>query len=96
MPYGAIVAAFNGARVTACCALVLLLSIALPSTTHAQTLPIAVLGDSITAGYDLPPREALPVKLETALKATGRDIAVVNHGVSGESEYPTTLVIDRR
>lgn len=85
MPYGAIVAAFNGAIVTACCALVVLLGIALPSTTHAQTLRIAMLGDSITAGYGLPPREALPVRLETALKAAGRDIAVVNHGVSGDT-----------
>jgi len=85
MPYGAITAAFNERIIAACVALVLLLSIALPSTTHAQTLRIAMLGDSITAGYGLPPREALPVKLEAALKAAGRDITVVNHGVSGDT-----------
>lgn len=85
MPYGAITAAFNDRIIAACVALVVLLGIALPSTSHAQTLRIAMLGDSITAGYGLPPREALPVKLETALKAAGRDIAVVNHGVSGDT-----------
>ena len=86
MPYGAITAAFNGRIVAACVALVLLLGIGtLPSTTHAQTLRIAMLGDSITAGYGLKPQEALPVKLEAALKAAGRDIAVVNHGVSGDT-----------
>lgn len=85
MPYGSITAAFNDRIIAACVALVLLLSIALPSTTHAQALRIAMLGDSITAGYGLPPREALPVKLEIALKAAGRDIAVVNHGVSGDT-----------
>lgn len=85
MPYGAITAAFNDRIIAACVALVVLLGIALPSTTHAQTLRIAMLGDSITAGYGLKPQEALPVKLETALKAAGRDIAVVNHGVSGDT-----------
>ncbi len=86
MPYGAITAWFNGRMVAACVALVLLLGIAtLPSTSRAQTLRIAMLGDSITAGYGLKPQEALPVKLEAALKAAGRDIAVVNHGVSGDT-----------
>ncbi|MBM3622454.1 MAG: arylesterase [Alphaproteobacteria bacterium] len=72
--------------VAACVTFVLLLGIiTLPSTTHAKTLRIAMLGDSITAGYGLKPQEALPVKLEAALKAAGRDIAVVNHGVSGDT-----------
>lgn len=84
--YGAITARFNGRMVAACVTFVLLLGIiTLPSTTHAKTLRIAMLGDSITAGYGLKPQEALPVKLEAALKAAGRDIAVVNHGVSGDT-----------
>lgn len=85
MPYGANTAAFNDRIIAACVALVLLVSIALPSTTHAQALRIAMLGDSLTAGYGLKPQEALPVRLETALKAAGRDVAVVNHGVSGDT-----------
>jgi acyl-CoA thioesterase-1 len=87
MPYGANTAAFNGRIVAGCVALALLLAVivALPSTSHAQALRIAMLGDSITAGYGLAPREALPVKLEAALKAAGRDVAIVNHGVSGDT-----------
>jgi acyl-CoA thioesterase I len=85
MPYGAIAAAFNGRIVAACVALVLLLGTALPSTAHAEALKLAMLGDSITAGYGLKPQEALPVKLEAALKAAGRDVTIANHGVSGDT-----------
>src|SRR6202008_3081582 len=54
------------------------------STAQAQ-LRIAMLGDSLTAGFGLPPSEALPVKLQAALKATGRDVVIANHGVSGDT-----------
>lgn len=83
-PYGTIAAAFNGRMVAACVALFLLLGMALPSTAHAQ-LRIAMLGDSLTAGFGLPPTEALPLKLEKALKAAGRDVTIANHGVSGDT-----------
>jgi acyl-CoA thioesterase-1 len=55
------------------------------SAAQAQTVRIAMLGDSLTAGFGLPPEQALPVKLEKALKAAGRDVAVANHGVSGDT-----------
>lgn len=51
----------------------------------AQTLRIAMLGDSLTAGFGLAPDQALPARLEAALKAAGRDVAVANHGVSGDT-----------
>ncbi|HJQ60597.1 MAG TPA: arylesterase [Vineibacter sp.] len=51
----------------------------------AQTLRIAMLGDSLTAGFGLSPDQALPAKLEAALKAAGRDVSVANHGVSGDT-----------
>ena len=56
-------------------------------STPTQTAPIkiAVLGDSISAGYGLKPEQALPVRLEAALKAKGRDVAILNHGVSGDT-----------
>jgi acyl-CoA thioesterase-1 len=82
MPYGAIAAAFNGPLVAACVAVFLLLGTV---SAQAEPLRIAMLGDSLTAGYGLPPQEALPVKLEKALKAAGRDVAIANHGVSGDT-----------
>ncbi|TXL70201.1 arylesterase [Vineibacter terrae] len=44
-----------------------------------------MLGDSLTAGFGLPPEQALPTRLEQALKAAGRDVSVANHGVSGDT-----------
>jgi len=51
----------------------------------AATLNILALGDSLTAGYGLAPDDAFPVKLETALKAKGEDVRVINGGVSGDT-----------
>ena len=44
-----------------------------------------MLGDSLTAGYGLQPDQAIPVRLQAALKAEGRDVTVLNHGVSGDT-----------
>ncbi len=44
-----------------------------------------MLGDSITAGYGLPRPEALPVRLEAALRAAGREVRVIDAGVSGDT-----------
>ncbi|MGE0421070.1 MAG: arylesterase [Reyranellaceae bacterium] len=86
MAYGAIAAPFNGRMVTACVAAALLwFAVVIPVSARAETLRIAMLGDSLTAGYGLPPQEALPVKLEKALKAAGRDVTIANHGVSGDT-----------
>ncbi len=46
---------------------------------------ILVLGDSLTAGYGLPPANAFPVRLEAALRAEGLPIQVINAGVSGDT-----------
>ena len=54
---------------------------------HAQSAPvkIAVLGDSLAAGYGVKPAESFPARLEAALKAQGRNVTVLNHGVSGDT-----------
>ncbi len=54
---------------------------------HAADRPmrIVVLGDSLSAGFGLAANEALPAKLETALKAKGIAVAVENAGVSGDT-----------
>ncbi|WP_425983369.1 arylesterase [Brevundimonas sp. TWP1-2-1b1] len=46
---------------------------------------VTVLGDSITAGYGLPSSEALPVRLEEALRALGLAVRVRGAGVSGDT-----------
>ena len=82
--YGGFAATVNS-RIAALLALVLTLMAA--SGLHAQTAPIklAILGDSLAAGYGVKPGEAIPVRLEAALKAAGRNVSVINHGVSGDT-----------
>jgi acyl-CoA thioesterase-1 len=67
--------------------------IALGLLTFAGVSPVAaadpirlmVLGDSLTAGYGLPEKEAFPVKLEAALRQSGISAVVINAGVSGDT-----------
>jgi acyl-CoA thioesterase-1 len=46
---------------------------------------IVALGDSLTAGFNLPQREAFPAQLERALRARGHNVEVLNAGVSGDT-----------
>jgi acyl-CoA thioesterase-1 len=51
----------------------------------ARTIQLVGLGDSLMAGYQLPPGDGFPAKLETALKAKGVDVAITDAGVSGDT-----------
>ena len=51
----------------------------------AAPVRILALGDSLTAGYGLAAEAAFPARLETALRAEGRDVRVINAGVSGDT-----------
>lgn len=51
----------------------------------AEPIRIVALGDSLTAGYGLPPGDAFPVRLEAALRAKGHHVEVINAGVSGDT-----------
>lgn len=46
---------------------------------------ILVLGDSLVAGYGLPPGQSFPDALRRSLAAEGRDVTVINAGVSGDT-----------
>ncbi len=46
---------------------------------------ILAFGDSLYAGYGLPPKEGFVPELEKALKANGQDVKVHNAGVSGDT-----------
>lgn len=67
----------------------LLLCLMAPPRAVAQVTPtpikIVVLGDSLSAGYNLPREAAFTSQLEAALKAKGYDVSVPNTGVSGET-----------
>jgi acyl-CoA thioesterase-1 len=55
------------------------------SAMAATPTHILALGDSLTAGYNLPAADAFPVKLEQALRAKGYVVEVANAGVSGDT-----------
>jgi acyl-CoA thioesterase-1 len=46
---------------------------------------IVALGDSLTAGRGLPVNASFPARLESALKAKGVAVEIVNAGVSGDT-----------
>ncbi len=48
-------------------------------------LKLAVLGDSLTAGYGLPAAAAFPTKLQKALREKGIKVDILNAGVSGDT-----------
>ena len=50
-----------------------------------RTLKLVALGDSLTAGYNLPASAAFPAVLEKALKARGHAVEIANAGVSGDT-----------
>ncbi|GIL41019.1 arylesterase [Roseiterribacter gracilis] len=73
-------------RAFACWSVLLLLAaLFAPGPVRAATTTIVAFGDSLTAGYGVTPEDAFPVRLEAALKARGRDVRVINAGVSGDT-----------
>jgi acyl-CoA thioesterase-1 len=54
-----------------------------PTPIAATT--IAVLGDSLSAGYGLPENEAFPAVVEGMLRGRSHDVRVLNAGVSGDT-----------
>ncbi|HMM39210.1 MAG TPA: arylesterase [Desulfovibrio sp.] len=73
--------------------LVLLYCISFPAQSRAQAAPqvtarplvLLALGDSLTAGYGLPQGAGFAERLEARLRAAGRDVRVINAGVSGDT-----------
>jgi acyl-CoA thioesterase-1 len=51
----------------------------------AREIRLMMLGDSITAGYGLPRGQGLPARLEAALRERGREVRVIDAGVSGDT-----------
>lgn len=74
-----------GRIVNAAAAFACVMLLALAPVSAAESLRVLVLGDSLTAGYGLDAKDAFPVRLEAAMKAQGRDVTVLNAGVSGDT-----------
>ena len=55
------------------------------SIANAEEKVILAMGDSLMAGYNLPPNASFPAQLEAWLKAEGADVRVLNSGVSGDT-----------
>lgn len=67
--------------------LILLVAISifsLPQAAQAK-IKIVAFGDSLTAGYQLPPDAAFPVQLQKALETKHPDVVIANAGVSGDT-----------
>ncbi|ROP83251.1 acyl-CoA thioesterase-1 [Stella humosa] len=77
--YGAIRRRFNAGL------LALLVVVATTWPAMAAPRKLLALGDSLTAGYGLPAPDGFTARLEAALRAAGRDVSVMNAGVSGDT-----------
>lgn len=65
------------------------------ANARTRSRAIVVLGDSITAGYGLPHRQALPAQLQAALDARGAKVRVIGAGVSGDTTADALRRVDR-
>ena len=61
-----------------------LIPLATPAMAESS-FTIVALGDSLSAGYGLPPEDAFTTRLEQRLTANGLNVEVVNAGVSGDT-----------
>lgn len=66
-----------------------LLALASPMTraiaAEQPSITLVAFGDSLSAGFLLPPSAAFPAQLQVALRAKGYKVEVVNAGVSGDT-----------
>ena len=51
----------------------------------AAPIRLLVFGDSLTAGYGLPPEDGFQARLAAALKARGHDVVLIDGAVSGDT-----------
>lgn len=62
-----------------------LVFLAFPGMASSADLKLVVLGDSLSAGYQLAPEEGFPEQLQKVLDDAGHSVSVVNAGVSGDT-----------
>ena len=64
---------------------VIVFSLTFSTVAQARTIHLVGFGDSLMAGYQLPPGDGFPEKLQVALKNKGVDVSITNAGVSGDT-----------
>jgi acyl-CoA thioesterase-1 len=64
---------------------ILLLLLAVPASADPHAPLIWAFGDSLTAGYGLPPAEGFPAQLQAELRRQGVAATVRNGGVAGDT-----------
>ncbi|MDQ0560786.1 acyl-CoA thioesterase-1 [Rhizobium mesoamericanum] len=64
---------------------VIVASLTFTVAANARTISLVGFGDSLMAGYQLPPGDGFPEKLQAALNAKGVDVSIANAGVSGDT-----------
>ena len=62
-----------------------LLGLAVMFHSASAATTILALGDSLTAGYGLEAGHSMPDVLQAALQKDGRDVKIINAGVSGDT-----------
>ena len=65
--------------------ILILFLVLMMSQAFATPVTILALGDSLTAGYGLPPGQGFTDQLQAALKARGHDVTIINGGISGDT-----------
>ncbi len=73
------------ARVAVFTCLLALCTVLPVGASAADRTVLVAFGDSLTAGYGLAAKDAFPRQLERALAARGRQVKVINAGVSGDT-----------
>ncbi len=71
-----------------------MLIIAMAFFVQAKPKVVLFFGDSLTAGYGLSPEEAFPALSEKQLVKNGKNVKVVNAGLSGETSAGGLTRID--
>ncbi len=64
---------------------VALLVLLFPAAGQARAVKLLVFGDSLTAGYGLAEQDAFQAQLAAALRHDGRDVQILDGGVSGDT-----------
>ena len=64
---------------------VIILSLIFSTVVEARTINLVGFGDSLMAGYQLPPGDGFPERMQTELKARGGDVPITTTGVSGDT-----------
>jgi acyl-CoA thioesterase-1 len=68
-----------------CARVALLLTALFPAVSQARPIKLLVFGDSLAAGYGLAAPDAFQAQLGAALRADGKDVTILDGGVSGDT-----------